>query len=193
MNFARKERFVLWESSCFKLFGDGKYGILLVQKVGEGLYSRISFHDIPGLGKYGFSCSVIIVSIIFIITIVNIITLLLSQSSLLLFLVLSMLFTLFYFILFFYCSYYYDFCFLVCVMCMYPFVDYFFFLLLMIYILYSHCSYMSRIIFLQSLLFISSSSSSLSFQFFQHYQSLGQNSANEFEQHGLPLPIDYFG
>ena len=29
--------------------------------------------------------------------------------------------------------------------------------------------------------------------FFQHYQSLGENSANEFEQHGLPSPIDYFG
>ena len=52
---------------------------------------------------------------------------------------------------------------------------------------------MSRIIFLLSLSFISSSSSSLSFYFFQHYQSLGENSAIESEQHGLPLPIDYFG
>ena len=29
--------------------------------------------------------------------------------------------------------------------------------------------------------------------FFQHYQSQGENSGNEFEWHGLPLPIDYFG
>ena len=24
---------ILWESSCFELFGDGKYGLLLIQKV----------------------------------------------------------------------------------------------------------------------------------------------------------------
>ena len=29
--------------------------------------------------------------------------------------------------------------------------------------------------------------------FFQHYQSLGENLANEFKRHGVPLPIDYFG
>ena len=33
INFARKENFLLWESSCFELFGDGKYGLLLIQKV----------------------------------------------------------------------------------------------------------------------------------------------------------------
>ena len=33
MNFARKEKFILWESSCFELFGDEKYGLLLIQKV----------------------------------------------------------------------------------------------------------------------------------------------------------------
>ena len=33
VNFARKEKFILWESSCFELFGDGKYGLLLIQKV----------------------------------------------------------------------------------------------------------------------------------------------------------------
>ena len=33
MNFARKEKFTLWESSCFELFGDGKYGLLLIQKI----------------------------------------------------------------------------------------------------------------------------------------------------------------
>ena len=32
-NFARKEKFILWESCCFELFGDGKYGLLLIQKV----------------------------------------------------------------------------------------------------------------------------------------------------------------
>ena len=53
--------------------------------------------------------------------------------------------------------------------------------------------YIYNICILLSLSFISSSSSSLSFYFFQHYQSLGENSVNEFEWHGLPLPIDYFG
>ena len=33
MNFARKEKFVLCESSCFELLRDGKYGLLLIQKV----------------------------------------------------------------------------------------------------------------------------------------------------------------
>ena len=33
MNFARKEKFILWESSCFELFGDGKYSLLLIQNV----------------------------------------------------------------------------------------------------------------------------------------------------------------
>ena len=54
----------LLKSSCFELYGDGKYGILLSQKV-EGkmrfAWSFWAFHDIPGHGKYGFSCSVEIV------------------------------------------------------------------------------------------------------------------------------------
>ena len=33
MNFARKEKFILWVSSCFELFGNGKYGVLFIQKV----------------------------------------------------------------------------------------------------------------------------------------------------------------
>ena len=33
MNFVRKAKFILWESSCFELFGYGKYGLLLIQKV----------------------------------------------------------------------------------------------------------------------------------------------------------------
>ena len=27
------QKFILWESSCFELFGDGKYDPLLIQKV----------------------------------------------------------------------------------------------------------------------------------------------------------------
>ena len=26
MNFEQKEKFIIWESSCFELFGDDKYG-----------------------------------------------------------------------------------------------------------------------------------------------------------------------
>ena len=43
-----------------------------------------------------------------------------------------------------------------------------------------------------SLSFISSLLSSFLFYCYQHYQSLGENSVNEFEWHSLPLPIDYF-
>ena len=32
-DFERKENFILWESSCFELFRNGKYGLLLIQKV----------------------------------------------------------------------------------------------------------------------------------------------------------------
>ena len=47
-------------SSCSELFGDGKYELFLSQKVdGKMIYtwSFSAFHDIPGLGKYGFSSS----------------------------------------------------------------------------------------------------------------------------------------
>ena len=50
----------LLRSSCSELFGDGKYGLFLSQKVdGKMIYtwSFWAFHDIPGLGKYGFSRS----------------------------------------------------------------------------------------------------------------------------------------
>ena len=50
----------LLRSSCFELFGDGKYGLFFSQKVdGKMIYtwSFWAFHDIPGLWKYGFSCS----------------------------------------------------------------------------------------------------------------------------------------
>ena len=50
----------LLRSCCFELFGDGKYGLFFSQK-GDGKmifpWSFFSFHDIPGLGKYGFSRS----------------------------------------------------------------------------------------------------------------------------------------
>ena len=87
-----------------------------------------------------------------------------------------------------YCSYYYDFCLCVCVwrVCVpFPFSPLF---LLMIYILYSHCLYMSKISFLQPLSFISSLSSSQQFYFFQHYQSFGENSANKY-----PYPLITLG
>ena len=49
----------LLKSSCFELFGDGKYGLFLSQK-GDGkmifAWFFLAFHDISGLGKYGFSC-----------------------------------------------------------------------------------------------------------------------------------------
>ena len=32
-NFGQKEKFILCEISSFELFGDGKYGLLLIQKV----------------------------------------------------------------------------------------------------------------------------------------------------------------
>ena len=47
-------------SSCFELFGNGKYDLFLSQKVGGKIifiWSFWAFHYIPGLGKYGFSCS----------------------------------------------------------------------------------------------------------------------------------------
>ena len=50
----------LLKSSCFELFGDGKYGLFFSQKVHGKMIVTSSFwvfHDIPGLGKYGFSCS----------------------------------------------------------------------------------------------------------------------------------------
>ena len=50
----------LLESSCFELFRDGKYGPFLSEKVDGKMiftWSFWAFHDIPGLGKYGFACS----------------------------------------------------------------------------------------------------------------------------------------
>ena len=51
----------LLKSSCLELFGDGKNNLFFSQKVDGKIvftWSFWAFHDIPGLGKYGFSCSV---------------------------------------------------------------------------------------------------------------------------------------
>ena len=51
----------LLKSSCFELSGDGKYGLCFSKKVDGKMtfpWSFLAFHDIPGLGKYGFSRSV---------------------------------------------------------------------------------------------------------------------------------------
>ena len=48
----------LLKSSCFDLFGNGKYGLFLSQKVDGKMiftWSFWAFYDIPGLWKYGFS------------------------------------------------------------------------------------------------------------------------------------------
>ena len=88
--------------------------------------------------------------------------------------VLSMLFcfTSFYFQFISYC--------VLRVTCMGP-VVFFFLFLLMIYVLYSHCLYMSGIIFLLPLSFISSLSSSQSFYFFNttsHWGRIHQMNSN---------------
>ena len=52
----------LLRSSCFELFGDGKYDLFFSQKVDGKMiftWSFWAFHDIPGLRKYGFSFSVL--------------------------------------------------------------------------------------------------------------------------------------
>ena len=50
----------LLKSFCFELFGDGKYSLFLFHKIDIKIiftwYFWV-FRDIPGPGKYGFSCS----------------------------------------------------------------------------------------------------------------------------------------
>ena len=49
------------KSSCFEFFRDQKYGLFLSQKVDGKMiftWSFLVFYDIPGLGQYGFLCSV---------------------------------------------------------------------------------------------------------------------------------------
>ena len=51
----------LMRSSSFELFDNRKYGLFLSQDVDEKMiytWCFWAFHDIPGPGKYGFSCSV---------------------------------------------------------------------------------------------------------------------------------------
>ena len=50
----------LRKSSCFQLFNGGKYDLFFSQNVdGKMIFTWFfwAFHDIPGPGKYGFSCS----------------------------------------------------------------------------------------------------------------------------------------
>ena len=56
----RSDIYWLLRSFCFELFGDGKYGLFFSQKVDGKMiftWSFWAFHDIHGLGKYGFSRS----------------------------------------------------------------------------------------------------------------------------------------
>ena len=48
------------KSSCFEPVGGGKCGLFFIQKVDVKIIftgSFLAFHDIPGPGKYSFSCS----------------------------------------------------------------------------------------------------------------------------------------
>ena len=50
----------LTRSSCFELLSDGKYDLFCSQKLDWKMiftWAFCAFHDILGLGKYGFSCS----------------------------------------------------------------------------------------------------------------------------------------
>ena len=49
----------LLKGSCFELFGDWKYGLFFEPKSWWKIFtwSFWAFHDIPGIGKYSFSCS----------------------------------------------------------------------------------------------------------------------------------------
>ena len=50
----------LLKSSCFEVFDDGKYSVFFSKKVDRKMvftWSSWTFHNISGLGKYGFSCS----------------------------------------------------------------------------------------------------------------------------------------
>ena len=63
----------LLKSSYFELFVDGKCSLFLSQKIDGKMiftWSFWAFHDIPGLGKYGFSCSVVIKFLAQILTII---------------------------------------------------------------------------------------------------------------------------
>ena len=54
---------LITESSCFELIGDGKYDLFFSQKVNWKMiftWSFWAFYDIPGLGKYCFSCSAVL-------------------------------------------------------------------------------------------------------------------------------------
>ena len=85
-----------------------------------------------------------------------------------------------------YCSYYYDFC--LCVACdvyvSFLVNDLHFILALLMHVK-NHFSLAITVYIIIVII--------TTIVFLQHYQSLGENSENEFKRHGLPLPIDYFG
>ena len=59
-NWWKDDIYWLLKSFCFELLGDGKYSIFFSEKVdGKIIFTWTfwTFHDIPGLGKYGFLCS----------------------------------------------------------------------------------------------------------------------------------------
>ena len=65
----------LMKSYYFKLFGDGKYGLFLSQKVGGKMvytWSFWAYHDIPGLGKYGFRAVLLCLYYVYIVLILNV-------------------------------------------------------------------------------------------------------------------------
>ena len=60
-SWCKDDIYWLTRSSCFELFGDGKYGFFSQKVDGKMMYtwSFWAFHDIPGSGKYDFSCNVL--------------------------------------------------------------------------------------------------------------------------------------
>ena len=60
-SWCKDDIYWLTRSSCFELFGDGKYGFFSQKVDGKMMYtwSFWAFHDIPGPGKYDFSCNVL--------------------------------------------------------------------------------------------------------------------------------------
>ena len=59
-NWWKDDNYGLLKSSCFTFFDDGKYGLFISEKNDLKIiftWSFWAFHDIPGPGKYGFSCS----------------------------------------------------------------------------------------------------------------------------------------
>ena len=60
-SWCKDDIYWLTRSSCFELFGDGKYGFFSQKVDGKMMYtwSFWAFHDIPGSEKFDFSCNVL--------------------------------------------------------------------------------------------------------------------------------------